>query len=548
MKFAEIEIEAKPAGTEEYEKALRFFTSITPPQPVAQRAADPVRQKFFDMRSLASDRPFARDDSELFYRQAKFMEDFADDFDGDAKFQMYYPYYQHMGYEQLRTYFTWRAKIRRGEMPPAGASYMFLYVYELISCIGVENPPDGLSKLVEVWKLMLKHAPALGKYLPKWLKDYHVYYELPHSFAEFAKEHGMEKYFPDLFMFNKDTDDMLEVWNSLSSYDITESGFYKAGNEQLTADCFRYVVDGIRSFCRGLGVSFESLFVYQSGRSSIWYPFKQALFSPRGRQPDRKVDLLGVEKYQCRNGRWSAYLPIYYSSREKIVGSILRKTESCLRQAVKYKHRLNAAPCEFYRSSGTPLEFDQAIEKAVAEFYRVQTRTVVTVDHKNLERIREEALGTQDKLSVPESMEFGEEFAVTKQTSSPSSSAPMSSSPSPSLQEAQIPPAALGDMAIRTPYADEPDGTETPDSPWSAFNDALTPVEIKALSIVLSGGVNIRAFADENEMMLEVLADGINEKAADYIGDNILEAGDGITVYDEYREQVGELVMNEQAG
>jgi len=95
-----------------------------------------------------------------------------------------------------------------------------------------------------------------------------------------------------------------------------------------------------------------------------------------------------------------------------------------------------------------------------------------------------------------------------------------------------------------SPFIDEPGGTETPDSPWSAFYDALTPVEIKALSIVLSGGANIRTFADEHGIMLEVLADGINEKAADYIGDNILEAGDGITVYDEYREQVGELVMS----
>jgi hypothetical protein len=49
-------------------------------------------------------------------------------------------------------------------------------------------------------------------------------------------------------------------------------------------------------------------------------------------------------------------------------------------------------------------------------------------------------------------------------------------------------------------------------------------------------------FADKNGIMLEVLADSINEKAADYIGDSILETGNSITIYDEYRKKVSELI------
>jgi len=66
-------------------------------EPIKPRIIDPIREKFYEMRSLASKRPFARSDSELFYRQAKFMEDFTDDYDKNAKFNMYYPYYQNMG-------------------------------------------------------------------------------------------------------------------------------------------------------------------------------------------------------------------------------------------------------------------------------------------------------------------------------------------------------------------------------------------------------------------------------------------------------------------
>jgi len=54
---------------------------------------------------------------------------------------------------------------------------------------------------------------------------------------------------------------------------------------------------------------------------------------------------------------------------------------------------------------------------------------------------------------------------------------------------------------------------------------------------------NIKAFADENNIMLEVLADSINEKAADLIGDSILEIDEEIILYDEYRENIKSICI-----
>ena len=50
----------------------------------------------------------------MFYRQAKLMADFEDDYREEEPFSMYFPDYQSMGYEQLRTYFTWRTNVRKG--------------------------------------------------------------------------------------------------------------------------------------------------------------------------------------------------------------------------------------------------------------------------------------------------------------------------------------------------------------------------------------------------------------------------------------------------
>ncbi|MCL2402300.1 MAG: hypothetical protein FWC90_06620, partial [Oscillospiraceae bacterium] len=90
--FAEIEYEFKPSAGAQKIAPVDLL--------IVKRALDPIREKFYAMRDLASGNPFARNDASLFYKQAKFMEDFSDDFEGHATFSMYFPYYQHMGYDQ----------------------------------------------------------------------------------------------------------------------------------------------------------------------------------------------------------------------------------------------------------------------------------------------------------------------------------------------------------------------------------------------------------------------------------------------------------------
>lgn len=51
---------------------------------------------------------------QLFYQQAKLLEDFTDDFSEQASFSSCYPCYRDMNDRQLRTYFTWRTKVRQG--------------------------------------------------------------------------------------------------------------------------------------------------------------------------------------------------------------------------------------------------------------------------------------------------------------------------------------------------------------------------------------------------------------------------------------------------
>jgi len=490
--------------------------AATPSQRIEQKPPDPIRERFYRMRSLASGDPFQRNNAGLFYKQAKFMADFADDYPGYAPLSLYYPCYQFMGYEQLRSYFTWRGKARRGDIQPTDLSYIFLYVYELLACIGADSPSEGPDQLLTLWHACRQREPALDRYLPLWIKDYHVYYPLPWGFTDFINRHDLHRYYPDLFLFDANVKDKLAVWNGLSTYDITKSKFYAAGNEALMRNCFEAVWAGLQGLCAELRVPVENLFRLHLSARFRWYPFQRALFHGWYRQPDRVVEMPGGERFFCSQNAWTAHVLLRDAGRMELAGYLLKKTEACLRETIQHKHRIHAVPTALAYSltkAGIPLPLlDRAIEAAVAGFHRDRNRTVVTVDGKNLERIRKEALGTRDRLFVPEDTS---------------------------------PPVPGGDMGETFPV---PVSRQNPEPPsrdsdgWAGFKEALEPAQRKVLAIVLRGGAGLRAFADECGIMIEILADGINESAMDHIGDRILETNGGLTIYDEYRVKVEEMV------
>jgi len=493
-------------------------------QPITQRPVDPIRERIYNMRSLASVVPFARNDPGLFRKQAKFMEDFSDDYRGSAQFFMHYPCFQYMSYEQLRTYFTWRTGVRRGQMLPITTSYLLLYIYELLSLIGVSDPAEGLIQLMAVWNAYREKEGSLDAFLPGWLKDYHIYYSLPHTFANFVAEHDLGKYFHDLLLFDLDSENSLLLWNGLSSYDVTESKFYLAGNEKLMEDYFAAVLQSVRELCAAHGCHIDDLLTNGLHKGINWSPFQRAIFYPWLKQPDREVQMPVGEAYLCRNNRWAASMVVPYANRRELVGYLLKKTEEIVRKTAKFKFKITVNHSQFpyfnnkLRALNIPLkELDETIERAITDFHKDSTRTVVTVDHENLARIRIEALGTQDKLIVPEDAARPVLPPIILEEIEEKEA-------SPSFPDAQIPP-------IKTAM-DE----------WAALKTALSTTELEALSAILRGEADLKQFADEHGVMLEVLADGINEKAMDYVGDNLLELLDGMTLYEDYLEKVSEMV------
>lgn len=484
-------------------------------QKIEKPERDEVRELFDQMRDIARNNRFViygstkfynekvrQENSRVFYKQGMFMKDFEDDYKDTVAYKEYFPYYQMMGYRQLRTYFTWRTQVRKGKVEKNSLSYAFLYLYELLNNIGIADPQEGLDKLLFFWQEFRVFQPEIDKYVLCWLKDYHIYYDLPKPFAEFVSQQGLSGQYPSL----SGTEDRFDLYCTLSKYDIRKSTFYTGEREKLLHDCFDFIMDRLTVLFQEHGIDLESEIFLPTKSRAVWRPFQDALFYPWRQQRDRSVVLSSKEIYVCSQNQWTYQTALTADSGRRLVGYILKQMESVLRQTVRFKYKITAGidmmhPITVKRLKEAGIALEQNITAAVTEFYREATKTVVTVDREALAKIRKEALMTQEKLIVPEE----EEILVRQETM-----------PLPVHVES-----TEGDI-------------------WSELGKTLTRTEQEALLLTLEGNTNIKQFADAHGIMIEVLADGINEKAVDAVGDSLLD--NEFMIYDDYQEQVRKML------
>lgn len=537
--FYEIEYDSNPVPG-----VGRF---VLKPQQIAPPAKDEIRELFAQMKDISRahhsaidysrffDRRVYNDNAFIFYKQGMFMKDFTDDYKDTVPFSTYFPYYQLMGYEQLRTYFTWRTDVRKGNIADVSLSYAFLYIYELLNNIGADNPEDALDKLMHFWKKFSLYNSAIDRYMLRWLKDYHIFYELPQTFKNFVGENNLAKHYPNLV----DSKNNFELLCSISKYDIRKSVFFMEDRENLVTDCFYYVIERFSQIILVKGFHFDAVIFNPTRKISAWKPFRDALFYQCIKQPDKRVVISENELYMCNQNTWTYSKELTSGNGRALVGYIFKKMESVLRLATKYKTKLTANISAvnheiIIKLNEQGLSLDKIISDAVFEFYREINRTVVSVNHEALSKIRQDALSIQQKLIVPER----DESIV--------SAAPLSNMNFSDFDKTATDPSTEVKLNIsdiqKTVSVSEPDveSDSIPDV-WESFKNALTPTEKDALSIVLSENMELKKFADECGIMLEVLVDSINEKAMDFISDNIMN--EEFEIYDEYKDNLKNLLL-----
>ena len=121
-----------------------------------------------------------------FYRQGKFMEAYEDDQPWTGIYHRYFTTYHDLTVPQLRGYFTWRSRLRKGDFIPVSSSLAYLYLYELLNGIGSGSPEDALRKMEEFQKGFLDSGigdSSIYKNLRRWMLEYAVIHGLSPEWA-----------------------------------------------------------------------------------------------------------------------------------------------------------------------------------------------------------------------------------------------------------------------------------------------------------------------------------------------------------------------------
>ena len=452
-----------------------------------------IPPKYRDMRKIANTMgAYGEPYEKIFYKQGKFMEDFEDDFDYREDFQQYFPTYQSMGDRQLRGFFSWRANVRRGTVEKAPLSFAFLYIYELINQIGVSYPEEGFYALKNFWAAYRGIDFRIDRYVKLWLKDYVVYNNLDKSLLEDIVDTNIYNSLLTLLSYkSRDADEVFSALNSMSSYKLNNSRFFKQYPDDvktITYDVFSALSEHYDKNCK------ETLCEKLVGKlyTSSYNMFNSAVFYDRIRHADLIYKINDFCKYMCKNGNWRCESLFYYMDRKRQIAALLKAIDFTMRQ--KYNFRSALKPVK------TTKTVQGIIYKAIEQYrenQREAARQKIEIDVSRLEGIRNAALETQNKLLAGE------------------------------VEEADAAP----EFFNKKPPVPE---NET----------GLGNTEYLFMKRLLHGEA-YSGTVQSNGVPLSVLIDAINEKLFDRFGDTvIIEAGDRPELVADYVEKLKEIIKS----
>lgn len=375
-----------------------------------------------EMRAVAR-RPEARSwsDARLFVEQARLMADYEDDLPFHGEFKSYFPTYESMSNRVLRGYFTWRARVRSGEVEHTSTSFAYVYLYELLNGVGAEEGEGAFRAIEAFWQEWRRTDPSMDRYVRPWLVDYVAYHgldpelALPYVGAEHDRAVAVlaraerratsrptprGRRAPTLFGANPaETSELFDALCELSTYRVRESRLFKDDPSALREVSCAVFEELARYYLksRSQGLT-ESLF--GSRRPMPHLMFASAVFCPRERHEDCVVELGDTCTYTCRNGIWSCDALHDGGSRSAKLGQVLRAIDRQLRVALGHPSPL--------AEHGDPKYLVKIIDREARDYLawrEAHAPRRIEIDLSRLDGIRTAAAQTRESLLVDEERE-----------------------------------------------------------------------------------------------------------------------------------------------
>ena len=426
-------------------------------------------------------------------------------------FLCYYPSYRDLPRAALEGYFGWRTRARRGDYGYAPTSFLFLYAYELLALVGVSSAGEGLKRLTELDRHY--EVYPLNDYLRKWKRDFVIYYGLSDRWDETLAELRAEDRtreilrWPDRFS----PAEIRTAMQAVSGYELSRSAFLRERPE-VCDEAMSRVYQAVCEDRRQRGNSrFSERF---SGTRGSWRyeMFRNALFCEPENAPDCRIEIDPVRAFVRKDRAWKVYgfgctHPL---ARNPLMTALMRETDRSLRELFGEGRPLKEAELE--------PDLAAVVWEACARYdrdRRAAAKPQLSLRRELLAGIRSDAADTMSRL-----LEGEEEDPL----------------PTPEAQ----PPAAA--EAPEPEKAKAPEPVPVRDAAPTAPPAGLHTDEAEFLRLVLDGG-DWKGFCAAQRLLPSILADAINEKLLEVVGDTVLEeTDDGWAVIDDYLEDVNALL------
>lgn len=507
-------------------------------------------------------------EAELFYRQGLLMADFEDDCPYNGTFKSYFPTYNAMSDRQLRGYFTWRAQVRRGNIEETSTSFAFLYLYELICGIGVDDPLDGFDKIKGFWDAYRAFEPGIDRFARVWLQDYAVFHGLDPKLLHDSKTVAFDNALIELRRAVRDLvpasapsaqapkrrkaseptlplppdeaceERLMAAINALSTYNLNNSRLDRSHHRDLRHVACAVYVRMARYYDthRKTGIV-ASLFGEETAMP--YTMFASAVFFAPERHEDCEYRLDPIHIYRCQNGFWECMR--IHGSRQKSskLGEMMRACDQRLRLALDPAHPLKEEKVPKYLAK---IIDDEIV--AWLSWDAAHQPVKIDIDLSQLGHIRSAAAQTREALLIDEereddALEDAEAAGPGKPEARPMTEAIVEPVAAPMEQdEDDEPTISTEQFGVVAPLL-VPAPTPVTAAP-ADITSVLAPAAEDYLRALLEQNAAQAASAvEKSEQSEDMLVDSINETLFDLVGDTVIEFGAaGPQIIEDYEADV----------
>lgn len=507
-------------------------------------------------------------EAELFYRQGQLMADFEDDCPYNGTFKSYFPTYNAMSDRQLRGYFTWRAQVRRGTVEETSTSFAFLYLYELICGIGVDDPLDGFNKIKAFWDAYRAFEPGIDRFARVWLQDYTVFHGLDPKLLRDSKTVMFDNALIELRRAARDLafvpassdlaparrkaseptlplppdeageERLMAAIDALSTYNLNNSRLDRGHHRDLRHVACAVYVRMARYYDthRKTGIV-ASLFGEETAMP--YTMFASAVFFAPERHEDCEYRLDPIHIYRCQNGFWECMR--IHGSRQKSskLGEMMRACDQRLRLALDPTHPLKEEKVPKYLAK---IIDDEIV--AWLSWDAAHQPVKIDIDLSQLGHIRSAAAQTREALLIDEEREDDAPAEVDTAGSEQPKAEPAADAfvelvAAPIRQdETDEPTISTEQFGVVAPLlAPTPAVVSTAPAGTATALDPAADAYLRAL-LEQNAAQTASAVAQSGQSE-DMLVDTINEALFDLVGDTVIEFGAaGPQIIEDYEADV----------